>query len=692
MTDQLALLPRPANLTLTDGAFPLAADTRIQVMGQAGEATVRTARGLQDALAAQFGFQPPVVPTPQPTANAITLALTGKDDGGSPAGLGPQGYTLRIDEDGVTITATGEPGLFYGAQTVIQVAKSAGRLLPGLTIADTPVLPHRGLMLDVSRGKVPTLDTLIDLVKTLAHYKYNQFQLYTEHTFHFPSHLEIGAGAGSITPDDILAFDAVCRAHHVELVPNLQSLGHQRALLGLDRYAHLAETEWVWSFAVANEGTYELLDELYGDLLPAFTSPWLNVNADEPWDMGLGQSKALTDEIGIGRVYLTYLQRLHQLAAKHGQKVQMWADMFWHHPDLIAEMPEDILFLDWWYERKERFDTVDAIANAGRRFYVCPGTSSWITFFPRLENAVSNIQTFVRDGVAAGAEGMLLTDWGDGGHYQMLSNSWYPYLWGAECAWTGSHTDPATFEDACGRLFLGDQSGKVVAALHRLGASMQIDPAWTTTWNTPLALWEDPLAGDLWRQTPEEAVAESRAAAEALLPLLNAVRDSGIRADLGFAAALIRFACDKVSTTRAVHQTLAGIASGELEADQGARRLDELIAACERQRDALPALIAEFELRWLAHARRSEIQVNIDRYAGLRDRYDEAIGWLEGQLDAVAAGLPVDAALETYDRGDYAVLWQASLRNIQRLAEIIGEDALPPDIRGWLDALGKRLT
>ncbi|MGH2535568.1 MAG: beta-N-acetylhexosaminidase [Thermomicrobiales bacterium] len=687
MTDSLALLPRPSTLTLAKGAFPLAADTRIQIAGRPSEATAHTARGLQDALAAQFGFVLPIVPTDQPVAHAITLALTSQDDA---AALGPQGYTIRVDDQGVTVTASAEPGIFYGAQTLIQIAKSAGRLLPALTIEDKPVLPNRGLMLDVSRGKVPTLEILTELVKALAHYKYNHFQLYTEHTFHFPSHPEIGAGAGSITPDDVLALDAVCRAHHVELVPNFQSLGHQRALLGLERYAHLAETDWIWSFAMSNEGTYELLDDLYGDLLPAFSSEWLNVNADEPWDMGLGQSKALTDEIGVGRVYLTHIQRLHQLAAKHGKRTMIWADMFWHHPDLIAEMPEDILFLDWWYEQKEHFDTVDVIAQAGRRFWVCPGTSSWISFFPRIENAVSNIQTFVRDGVAAGAEGMLLTDWGDGGHYQMLSNSWYPYLWGAECGWTGSATDLATFEDAFGKLFLGDYSGQVVAALRRLGASMQINPRWTTTWNTPLALWEDPLAGDLWRKTPEAAVAESRAAAEALFPLLHAVRDPGLRADLGFAAVLIRFATDKVTTARAVHQTLAGLASGDVATDNGAQRLDGLIAEFQRQRDALPALIAEFEQRWLAHARRGEIQVNLDRYAGLLERYDEAIAWLEGQLDAVAAGLPVDAALETYDRGDYAVLWQASLRNIQRLAEIIGEEALPPDIRGWLAALEER--
>ena len=56
------------------------------------------------------------------------------------------------------------------------------------------MLAYRGLMLDVSRGKVPTLATLLALVDGLAAHKYNQLQLYIEHTFDFPSHPDIGAG------------------------------------------------------------------------------------------------------------------------------------------------------------------------------------------------------------------------------------------------------------------------------------------------------------------------------------------------------------------------------------------------------------------------------------------------------------------------------------------------------------------
>jgi hypothetical protein len=698
VTDRLAFLPRPRGVERRDGAFALNAATRIQIGPEASQSTVETARGLQRALADLTGLQLDLVPTQAPArGNTISLVIAGRDDAALPAAtfgwelpsdLGDQGYTLHVGPEGAVVVSEGERGLFYGVQTLIQLATSASRNWPALAISDRPVLPVRGLLLDISRMKVPTLETLSVLVRTLAHYKFNQLQLYTEHTFRFPRHPLIGADAGSLTGDDILALDAICRAHHVELVPTLQSLGHHRSLLSLPEYEHLAETPWRWSFATAEPGVFDLFDELYGDMLPAFSSPWLNIGADEPWDLGRGRSAHLTEESGIGRVYLEHIKRLHELVThKHGRQMMMWADMFWHHPELITEFPEDILLLDWWYEQKDRYESVEVLAQAGRRFYVCPGTSSWSALFPRLENAVANIRGFVRDGVAAGAAGMLLTDWGDDGHYQLLSHSWYPYLWGVECAWTGSETESAAFDDAFGRLFLRDATGTQVAALRRLGAAMQNDPEWLTSWHSAMALFEDPLAGVLAQSVPPAVRAEARAAAAAVFPLLGQVHDPGIRHDLGFTASQIVFAANKVDTTGNIRAVLRGIADHATPSNESLARFDELIACLRRQRDALPAMVAEFELRWLAHARRGEIQVNLDRFAALITRYDAALAWLAAQRVAYAAGNAVDADLATYDRAGYAVLYEELLRSYQELAGIIGRDALLPDVAAFIETM-----
>jgi hypothetical protein len=280
---------------------------------------------------------------------------------------------------------------------------------------------------------------------------------------------------------------------------------------------------------------------------------------------------------------------------------------------------------------------------------------------------------------------MLMTDWGDDGHYQAPSNSWYPYLWAAECGWTGGETESAAFDAAFARLFLADASRRQVAALRRLGAAMQTEPDWVRTWHSAVALWEEPLLGQQAEVAPAEAVTEAKAAAEGVLAVAGEVRDPLIRHDLGFAAAQVRFAARKVETTRAIRALLNSLAGQAAPTDEGRARLDEAIAALRRQRDELPPMVREFEARWLTQARRSEIETNLARFARLSERYAAAIAWLEGQRAAYEAGEGVDGALATYDGGDYAVLHDASRRNILELIEIVGLDALPPDLRGWVE-------
>jgi hypothetical protein len=213
---------------------------------------------------------------------------------------------------------------------------------------------------------------------------------------------------------------------------------------------------------------------------------------------------------------------------------------------------------------------------------------------------------------------------------------------------------------------------------------MQAAPVWLTSWNTAMALLEEPLAGRLWRVTPPDKVQHTRDAAEALVPLLHAVNDSQIRHDLGYTAILIQFACDKVETTRAVRSALSELATHSAPRPESLARLDACLDAMRQHRAALPPLIQEFEARWRAEARQSELRINLDRFAALLAQYDHALAWLARQREAYASGQPVDATLISYDRRGYAVLYEASYRWIQELATLIGTEALPPDIQEWL--------
>ncbi|MFN8497602.1 MAG: beta-N-acetylhexosaminidase [Anaerolineae bacterium] len=536
-------------------------------------------------------------------------------------------------------------------------------MLPALRIEDRPVLAYRGLMLDVSRGRVPRLDYLKRVAAFLAHYKINQFQLYVEHTFVLSRHADFAESIGALTAAEVRELDAFCRERHIELVPNLQSYGHHRSLLSLDQYRHLSETDWPWSLTPASEETYRLLDEWYAEMLPNFTSMQLNVDCDETIDHGLGQSAALAAERGKGRLYLDHILRLRELAAKHGRRIQVWADIINEYPELIPEIPDDVILLDWWYESQPTYPTIDAIARAGRRFMVCPGVSAWNTTFPRIDNALGNIRGYTRAGIAAGAVGMLNTEWGDYGHYQQPEASLYVYAFGAETAWTGGATEPAEFDRKVGPLLYGDLSGRVVAAIRRLGKAM-LHPAIRAhnRSEAAYAIFDDPLAGRV-AEMPALVVKELAEAAAEALPVFATLPEDTMRHQLSFAAYQIAFAADKLTLTQELRAVLG---------DGG--DVTPLIQRLKAQREALAAMRAEFEGLWLTVSKRAEIDLSLSYYDTALAHHDAAIAWLEsGERD-----------LSTYPMATQVLLWEVGGQELMKLAAIVGFENLPPVVQGWL--------
>src|SRR5262249_31777446 len=76
------------------------------------------------------------------------------------ASLPEEGYALDVDQDAVTIRHRDERALRYARATLAQLHEQHPDGLPGIRIRDWPDFAVRGYMLDVSRDRVPTRDTL----------------------------------------------------------------------------------------------------------------------------------------------------------------------------------------------------------------------------------------------------------------------------------------------------------------------------------------------------------------------------------------------------------------------------------------------------------------------------------------------------------------------------------------------------
>ena len=226
--------------------------------------------------------------------------------------LKPQEYGLRIHIDHIEIIGGDPAAVFYGTRTLLQLIEYAlteNTTLPCLIIHDVPDFERRGYMLDISRNKVPKMETLYQIVDLLAAWKINEFQLYIEHTFAYKNHKDAWEGCSPMTANEIRDLDEYCRERFIDLVPNQNSFGHMENWLRHDRYKELAEcptdcaTKWgkrsLTSLDPTNPKSFKLMQELYAELLPNFSSQYFNIGCDETVELGLGNSKIIQIIIGI---------------------------------------------------------------------------------------------------------------------------------------------------------------------------------------------------------------------------------------------------------------------------------------------------------------------------------------------------------------------------------------------------------
>lgn len=398
-----------------------------------------------------------------------------------------ESYELRVQDQGpghVLLAAQGpsEAGLRHARATFAQLVKRFGRRLPTLVIEDEPSFAVRGVMLDVSRDRVPTMAQLFETVELLAGLKFNQLQLYTEHTFAYAGHEEAWGGWSPMTGPEIRRLDSFAAERGVALVANQNCFGHLASWLKLPKYAHLAETHGDWMFDVwprsgafslcpTDPASLEFVEGLLDELLPNFTTKLVNIGADETYDVGWGRSKEELSRRGLdgaaGRValYLEFLGKLSAAATARGYRPMFWADIALSHPEAVGGIPPELIALAWNYEPGASWGEWCRVlkeADAGREVWVCPGTSSWRSIFGRTTERRGNIVEAAQQGTAGGARGFLVCDWGDTGHQQQWPVALHAIAHAAQAAWNA---------DAAGRF------DARASSLHALGdASLEAGP------------------------------------------------------------------------------------------------------------------------------------------------------------------------------------------------------------------------
>ena len=605
MNAELNLLPQPQKATLTGGLLSLEQGRRIALNSARAAEMFFTARQLQAALKATTGKTWSIAGG---AAGQVMLTL-------DTAIAQAEGYRLTISAERIVIAGRDLAGVFYGVQTLRQLLQTQGSTLPQMVIDDWPDFPARGVMYDISRGKAPTMDTLFDLIDRLANWKVNQFQLYMEHTFAYQQHREVRQHASPMTAEEILDLDSFCRERHIDLVPNQNSFSHMERWFEHPQYRHLAEVECEFTapwgvphlpstLSPAVPETLPFIESLYAELLPNFSSKLFNIGCDETFELGLGRSRALVERKGVGRVYLDFLLDVCELAQAHGRTVQFWPDIINQNPELIPELPKDIIALEWNYEAGYDFLGKTApYAAAGIPFYVCPSTSVMRTILGRTDNCLANLREAAQQGLENGAIGYLNTNWGDTwGWRRWFPLSYLGFACGAAMSWAFASNTDLNVPRVRDTYVFQDSSAVMGQLVYDLGNAYQESGVLQNAASLLYSLHIYPLANLRERAALLFHAGESRQ---------TLFDDDQLRAKLNASVDYIADAISLIGQSR-MRRLDAELIEREfthmaLMAQHGARRgllqLSDPSVTRRSMREELAVLEAEFPTLWLARSR-----------------------------------------------------------------------------------------
>ena len=444
----------------------------------------------------------------------------------------PEGYILVTEPHAAFIIGHTAAGVFYGAQTLKQLARTggAGPILQGAVIRDWPAMRWRGIHDDLSRGPVPTLAFQKRQIRTFAAYKINVYSPYFENTMQYASNPLPALPGGSISAADAKTLVAYAAHYHVTIIPEQEAFGHLHKVLLWQKYSNLAEIPFGEVLAPGQPGSLHMITEDFDELAGIYPGPFLHIGADETFQLGQGQTAQTVKQRGWGQTYIDYLVRIHQALAPLHRRLLFWGDMAMNSPELVPELPHDMIAVAWEYDPEPNGYArwIDPYTNAHMETWVSPGINNWRRVWPDYQAGLANIQGFTADGQKAGCTGMLNTVWDDDGEGLFLQD-WYGVLFGAAAAWQPGSSDIPQFQRDFGPVFHGDQSGDIDQAQQALiDAQAVLDGAGLDD-ATDDYFWVDPWSTD----GQEIAVkirpisVEIRLDAERALTLLDQARAQG---------------------------------------------------------------------------------------------------------------------------------------------------------------------
>ena len=271
---------------------------------------------------------------------------------------------------------------------------------------------------------MPTLKALAKEISTLG---FNTLIMEWEATYPYKQH-SIISNRYAYSREEVTEFINYSEGLGLDVIPLQQSLGHAEYILMHERYAYLRADKRNLSQIDPTrlDVARDFFTELYSDMLSTHQSQYVHIGGDETRILDCKRCQEAWgddgEELGKSKLYVEYMTMISEIVIAQGKTPLLWADMILAHPDAIADMPKNVIYIDWNYGWKfDRFgeNPRTLIKKYGLKFW---GASS-IRSSPDDYHVTSwskhmkNQAVYVSYARESGFEGMVLTSWSTSGEY-----------------------------------------------------------------------------------------------------------------------------------------------------------------------------------------------------------------------------------------------------------------------------------
>lgn len=282
------------------------------------------------------------------------------------------------------------------------------------------ILQKRILQYDVSRGRIPKLETIIKHLEILKPYGLNALTLFNECVIENSVLPTAGCGNTPITKEYLQNLNSYCTANGIEFIPQFEIISHQEHLLSLPQMQEHKEIPNLFSggLRLDSEKTKDLLKKWIAELSPFFNSEYFYCATDEGIGTGIGRSRNLAEKVGYEKMVADYLNEFNRFVKTLGKKCVIMADHIIHYPEIRDMLDPDVTIANWGYGTwTEIFEQENH--NFEMHSFVTEGRNNWVigncmaeyitTPFQRLEE---NFSVLTEIGGKSKAEAFVISDWG----------------------------------------------------------------------------------------------------------------------------------------------------------------------------------------------------------------------------------------------------------------------------------------